>query len=74
MEARMIPSESNPVWQRLVKGELQGPFQLLALRIMLARAALDTKQDPSPENVATHVRQTREFFEKYEKMLAAFHG
>ena len=63
-----LPPITDPRWHDLATGKISQPWQMLALKIMLAHVVNATKADPSPANIQKNATEIRAFFEKNIKM------
>ncbi|MEO0972955.1 MAG: hypothetical protein AAFX85_07650, partial [Pseudomonadota bacterium] len=66
-----VPSPEDPVWRRLVLGEISLQTDVFALRMMLERIRGSVARDPSEANVRTAAAQLREYFVKHERVHRA---
>ena len=66
-----VPSPGDPVWRRLVLGEISLQTDVFALRMMLERIRGSVARDPSESNVRTAAGQLREYFVKHERVHRA---
>ena len=66
MKEPMVPPTSNPMWAKLVKGELELKSSKLALNMLLFNNRLSYAKDTSPANLQKLIAHTYEFFVKFE--------
>jgi hypothetical protein len=66
IDARRVPMEipdiSNKIWTDIVTGRLSMTFDLLAIKILLARLKLNVQLDPEGTLVEQSARELRELF------------
>jgi hypothetical protein len=60
------PSVSDPVWQKLISGQLQCQFECLAVKVFLGSAKLQVTRDPSPANLRRLSMELHGVFAKNE--------
>ncbi|MFC1641632.1 hypothetical protein ACFL5O_02925 [Myxococcota bacterium] len=65
----MIPDASHPTWRALVTGELEHRFATAGAGLLMARMRRSVATNPSSENIAACIQETRTFFVKYESIL-----
>lgn len=63
-EIRSLPPRSDPRWRDLATGKIAGPWQNLALKIMLTRLCALTRANPSPAMIDKAVDDIRAYFDK----------
>jgi hypothetical protein len=61
----------HAAWRQLVTGKVPGPFQFLALQLMVQRMTNRFRSDPSEASVSEMIDYARSFFAKHERLLAA---
>lgn len=57
-------SASDPVWQKLIRGQLEYQFESLAVRIFLGSAKLQLSRDGSPGNLRRLATELQGVFAK----------
>jgi hypothetical protein len=73
------PSASDPVWQKLLSGQLDYQFESLAVKVFLGSAKLQISRDGSPGNQRRLANELQGVFAKNETLqsvrndLAKFH-
>lgn len=62
------PSVSDPVWQRLVTGQVECQFESLAVKIFLGSAKLQASRDKSPDLLRRLATELQGIFVKNESL------
>jgi hypothetical protein len=62
------PSASDPVWQKLVCGQLEYQFESLAVKVFLGSAKLQISRDGSPGNQRRLATELQGVFAKNETL------
>lgn len=65
-----LPSETDPVWQDLIKGKLRLDTRIVGLQMMIERLRQSIEHNPSPTNEQAGVRILRQFFGKHQNRLS----
>jgi hypothetical protein len=63
-EIRSLPPRSDPRWRDLATGKIAGPWQNLAVKLMLARLGAVTRADPTPATIDKAIDDIRAYFDK----------
>ena len=63
-----IPSASDPVWQKLVCGQLEYQFESLAVKVFLGSAKLQISRDGAPANQRRLAIELQGIFAKNETL------
>ncbi|MEO0422250.1 MAG: hypothetical protein AAF184_07950 [Pseudomonadota bacterium] len=66
-----VPPVDDPVWQRLMDGDLLLETDAFALRMMLERIRRSVRRDPSEGNRQAAALQLRDYFVKHERVHRA---
>ncbi len=66
-----VPPVDDPVWRRLMDGELLLETDAFALRMMLERIRRSVRRDPSEGNRQAAALQLRDYFVKHERVHRA---
>jgi hypothetical protein len=66
-----VPAKTDPRWRNLVLGTQPVVPKLLALKFMLSRITLATRNDQSPATVQKGIDELFEFFQRNPKIVAA---
>jgi hypothetical protein len=64
-----VPGTSNPVWRRLLTGELQHQFKFLAAGMCFSRNIREVAKNPSEDNIEHAVAEVQSFCVKYRPLL-----
>lgn len=64
-----IPSLSDPVWQRLICGDLTLKSNTVALNMLLQRVRLNYRKFPEPETITAGATALKQFFVRNQRML-----
>jgi hypothetical protein len=67
------PSASDPVWHKLVSGQLECQFESLAVKIFLGSAKLQASRDKSPETLRRLATELQGIFVKNESLQSVQH-
>jgi len=70
-DVTVLPAITNPCWRKLATGNANGPWSLLALKILLTRIRTDLGRDASEANIEKCTKEIRGFFEKNLKVAKA---
>jgi hypothetical protein len=62
------PSVSDPVWQKLISGQLECQFESLAVKIFLGSAKLQVSRDKSPDIQRRLATELQGIFVKNESL------
>jgi hypothetical protein len=65
----MIRGASDPVWEKLIKGELNVTIKLVPAQLLLNRCKRNLNNDPSPANLKAMKTDCYNFFAKFENIL-----
>ena len=65
----MIPSISDPIWQKLVTGERKLRSSNIAVNLLLFNSQLRYKKDSSQANLSILILHAYEVFKKQEVIL-----
>ena len=57
-----VPPETNPIWSKLVTGDLEYQFSFLAAKILLTRVKLKAKFSNEPNVTEEGITQLRNLF------------
>ncbi len=57
-----VPPETNPIWLKLVTGELEYQFSFLAAKVLLTRIKLKAKFSNEPGVIEEGITQLRNLF------------
>jgi hypothetical protein len=66
-----IPAERDPVWQQLIRGDINIHTGAVALQMMLERVRLSAQQHDSEATRVAGARILRQFFIKHQSRLAS---
>ncbi|MEO0971552.1 MAG: hypothetical protein AAFX85_00545, partial [Pseudomonadota bacterium] len=66
-----VPPVDDPVWGRLMDGDLALETEAFALRMMLERIRRSVRRDPSESNRQAAAAQLRDYFVKHERVHRA---
>jgi hypothetical protein len=64
----VTPSPSDPVWQKLVSGQLTCQFESLAVKVFLGSAKLQASRDASPANARRLASELQGVFTRNESL------
>jgi hypothetical protein len=64
-----VPGVENPVWRKLLTGELQHQFKFLAAGMCFSRNIREVAKDPSEESIERSVAEVQSFCAKYRPLL-----
>lgn len=70
VEPAHIPPEKDPVWQRLIRGEINLDTAVVALQMMLERVRLSAQQHDNESTRMAGAKILRQFFIKHQNRLA----
>jgi hypothetical protein len=65
----LIPSKTNVQWRKLISGETNYEFNVLAAGLMLSRMRREIKASPDAETMQRCIDEAYVFFQKYESVL-----
>ena len=65
MEIDQIPDN---IWKDIIHGKINCEYEFLALKILLTRLLVSTKEDSSPQAYQKYVDELRNFFLKTQKI------
>lgn len=65
----MIPSKANAQWRKLISGETNYEFKVLAAGLMLSRMRREIKAKPDAGTMQRCLDEVYAFFQKYEAVL-----
>jgi len=65
----MLPSKTNTKWEKLITGETDYSFKVLAGGLMLSRLRREAKRNPDAVTTKKCVDEIYGFFTKYEAIL-----
>lgn len=65
----MLPPKSNPIWEKLVKGDISHNFKSFPASMMLSRHKRLITRDNSQQTMLKLIDEVYEFFSKYESIL-----
>jgi hypothetical protein len=69
--SQSVPDADDPVWARVISGEIRLETDALALRMILDRARRSVRSDPSDANRRAAALSLREYFVKHERIHRA---
>lgn len=67
-ETAILPPKTDPRWRDVALGKISGPWQMLALKILLTRVQGSLNADASPANLDKCAQEIYAFFEKNLKL------
>ena len=65
-DAKSIPNESNPVWQKIITGESELNTDMVALKMMLNQVRISVERNPSDASRMAGARILRQYFIKHQ--------
>lgn len=71
VQSAHIPTEKDPVWQRLIRGDVNLDTGVVALQMMLERLRLSAQQHDSEASRLAGAKILRQFFIKHQSRLAS---
>jgi hypothetical protein len=67
----MIPGPNDPRWRALLMGDTNFKFTSPTVGMAIARMRRSVLADSSSINLYANIQQAREFFGKFEKLMAS---
>jgi len=68
-EGTTIPKLDDPVWQRIVKGDLVIQSDRVAFNMLLQRVRMSYDKSPGVESVVIGTKSLQQFFDRHQKFL-----
>lgn len=65
----MIKSATDPIWEKLIRGELNITVKEVPAQMMLSRCKRNLEKNPDPENIKKLKAEAHAFFTKFENIL-----
>ena len=63
-----LPSERDPVWVKIVKGELELSFNFLAARILLSRVKIQMMNSDDPSIPSNGAKDLYELYRRHSRI------
>ncbi len=65
----MIKNAKDPIWERLIRGELNVTITQVSAQLMLNRCKRNLEKDPSQANIKMLKSDVHTFFTKFDTIL-----
>ncbi len=65
----MIKNATYPIWEKLIRGELDIAIKQVSAQLMLNRCQRNLLKDPSSENIEKLKSDVHTFFTKFDSIL-----
>jgi hypothetical protein len=65
----MVPSRTDPRWQKLVENPDNYSYSFLALKILMSRVARNVGPSTSPSERAAAIDEVYALFQKHERLM-----
>jgi len=65
----MINNAADPVWEKLIRGDLNVTVSQISAQMLLNRCRRNLDKDPSPTNINKLKSEVHTFFCKFESIL-----